>query len=490
MVVIFPLLYKTYFIFFSEVQAKDLQLQLDQIVVKEESPYSLKESGRSGKSKSSKSKARRSPYPTVTAPEYTSDYPASTSDRPAAYDYPSSSEMTLHQMQSSYPSIMYPHGTTGQEGMERYGAFYPSAYGHPGFYGDSTVGMYSSYQRYFEDRNAYATRGSYEDRYYTKDTHSGSGPYSGYVTMSSQAAALAAQESPRTGQIESRDAYRGGGTGSSGAATRGDTTGSNGSNNTTTPSGAGPTGNTQQQYDCSIQNSQCSRSSSRDTNYNQTSHSQGTSVYPTPYSNRSESSASEVDVTEEYEKRHGHTLSHRNHHDRSAVGSSYTDSLMEAVRVAEDKKYKENCRETTQTNSVPISNGDSKDSVPTTTGHNHSHQQQQQQQSVIMRRQSNSTLTDLTSRTNDQSLVSAKLHATTNTVDDSRSKSLMDTSRMNSLASSYNHCNYDAYKQSSYHTSLQTSRTYPMMPQAGYTSVIVDATQQYHLANGYAHWIK
>ena len=246
------------FFLFSEVQAKDLQLQLDQIVVKEESPYSLKESGRSGKSKSSKSKSRRSPYPTVTALEYTSDYPASTSDRSAPYDYPSSSEMTLHQMQSSYPSIMYPHGTTGQEGMERYGAFYPSAYGHPGFYSDSTVGMYSSYQRYFEDRNAYATRGSYEDRFYTKDTHSGSGPYSGYVTMSSQAAALAAQESPRTGQSESRDAYRGAGNGSSGAATRGDTTGSNGSNNTTTPSGAGPTGNTQQQYDCSIQNSQCS----------------------------------------------------------------------------------------------------------------------------------------------------------------------------------------------------------------------------------------
>ena len=168
--------------------------------------------------------------------------------------------MALHQMQSSYPSIVYPHGTTSQEGMERYGAFYPSAYSHPGFYSDSTVGMYSSYHRYFDERNAYASRGSYEDRYYTKDTHSGSGPYPGYVSMSSQAAALAAQESPRTGQSESRDAYRGATTGSSGTATGGDTAGSNGSN----PSGTGPTANTQQQqYDCSIQNSQCSRSSSR-----------------------------------------------------------------------------------------------------------------------------------------------------------------------------------------------------------------------------------
>ena len=392
--------------------------------------------------------------------------------------------MALHQMQSSYPSIMYPHGTASQDGMERYGAFYPSAYGHPGFYSDSTVGMYSSYHRYFPDSNAYAsTRGSCEDRYYpTKDTHSGTGTYPGYVTTSSQAAAIAAQESPRTGQSESRDSYRGAGTGSSGSATAGDTTGSAGSNSTAAP---GPTGNTQQ-YDCSIQNSQCSRSSSRDTNYNQTSHSRGTPVYPTPYSNRSESSASEVDVTEEYEKRHGHPLSHRNHHDRCSatnVSSSYTDSLMEAVRVAEDKKYKENCRESSHANSNPLTNGDSKDSV--TTGHNSSNNHQQQ--SVIMRRQSNSTLSDLTSRTNDQTLVSAKLHATANDIDDSRSKSLMDTTRMNSLAASYSHCNYDAYKQSSYHTSLQTSRTYPMMPQPGYTSVIVDATQQYHLANGYAH---
>ena len=464
-----------------------MQLQLDQIVVKEESPYTLKETGRSGKSKSSKSKARRSPYPTVTAPEYTSEYAASASERPTPYDYSGSSEVALQHMQSSYPSIMYPHGTAGQEGMERYGAFYPSAYSHPGFYSDSTVGMYSSYHRYFNDTNAYAsTRGSYEDRYYPKDTHSGTGTYPGYVTTSSQAAAIAAQESPRTGQSESRDSYRGTGTGSTGSATGGDTTGSTAGNSTTA---TGPTGNTQQ-YDCSIQNSQCSRSSSRDTNYNQTSHSKGPPVYPTPYSNRSESSASEVDVTEEYEKRHGHSLSHRNHHDRisaTTVSSSYNDSLMEAVRVAEDKKYKENCRETSQTNSNPLTNGDSKDSVVTAAGHNNSNHQQQQQQSVIMRRQSNSTLTDLTSRTNDQTLLSSKLHTTTNALDDSRSKSLMDTTRMNSLASSYSHCNYDAYKQSSYHTSLQTSRTYPMMPQPGYTSVIVDATQQYHLANGYAH---
>lgn len=518
--------------FCSEVQAKELQLQLDQIVVKEESPYSLKETGRAGKSKSSKNKAaRRSPYPSVSAP--TADYPPGaeyspvpgdhTHHRPGSYDYTAAgTDMTTAaaamQVQGSYPSIMYPHGTTGagQEvgvgvGVERYGAFYSpaAAYGHPGFYSDSaTMGMYSSYHRaYFDERSAYGatTRGAYEDRYYSKDS---TGVYPGYMTpggsQSQAAAALVAQDSPR----DSRETYR---------ATASDSTSGNntGSGSTTT------TGNTQ--YDCSLQNSQCSRSSSRDTNYNtQASHSSSTpggagapgqstqtapstgSVYPTPYSNRSESSASDVDVTEEYEKRHGgagargslSALTHRGHPpDRSTSAggggnsAAYADSLLEAARVAEDKRYKENCRDSLQqTNPSSLTNGN----------HHHHHEskdsQQQQQQSVIMRRQShststsqsNSTLTDLTSRSNDQTLTS-KLAA----MDDSASrtsKALVDNSgsRMNSLASAYSHCNYDAYKQSSYH-GLQASRTYPMVPQAGYTSVIVDATQQYHLANGYAH---
>ncbi len=461
-----------YFIFCSDVQAKELQLQVEQIAIKEEPPYSMKESSRSGKTKSSKNKARRSPYPTVAAPEYSSssEYStAATATSPErqvsapAYDY--SSEMAL-QMQSSYPGIMYPHGTTSQEGMERYGAFYSSAYSHPGLYSDSAVGMYSSYHRYFDDRNMAAasyTRGHYEDKYYPS-RDSSSGTYPGYVTSSQ-----AAQESPRTGS-DSRESYRGPATSS---------TGHSGDTATGTPGLTPGTSSTPQQYgDCAIQTSQCSRSSSRDTNYNQTSHSQGAGgpSYTTPYSNRSESSPSEVDVTEatDYEKRHGHAMPHRNERISSNnTNSSYTDSLMEAARVAEEKRYKENCRESTSTtNHNTLTNGDSKDSV--------------QQQSVIMRRQSNSssTLTDLTSRTNDQTL--SKLSSAL--VEDTRTKSLMDSTRMNTLGS-YNHCTYDAslgYKQSSYHTGYGGSRSYPMVPQAGYTSVIVDA-QQYHLANGYAH---
>ncbi|PVD29340.1 hypothetical protein C0Q70_11938 [Pomacea canaliculata] len=50
-------------------------------------------------------------------------------------------------------------------------------------------------------------------------------------------------------------------------------------------------------------------------------------------------------------------------------------------------------------------------------------------------------------------------------------------------------CGYDNYPPtaSMYQNAaaLQAQRTYPVMPQAGYTSVIVDP-QQYHLANGYA----
>lgn len=49
-------------------------------------------------------------------------------------------------------------------------------------------------------------------------------------------------------------------------------------------------------------------------------------------------------------------------------------------------------------------------------------------------------------------------------------------------------CGYDSYGQSAlYQTGpIQPQRPYPMMPQAGYTSVIVDA-QQYQMANGYVH---
>ncbi len=514
------------------MQAKELQLQLDQIAIKEESPYSLKESGSGGgrhKSKSSKSKAaaaaRRSPYPNVTAPaDYATtppDYSSSAtspggvagerSTAAAAYYDATSSEMAL-QMQG-YSGIMYPHGTAAQDGVDRYNAFYSSAYGHPGFYSDSTMGMYSSYHRYFDERNAYATRGAYEERYYTKD--SGTVGYPGYV---SQAVALAAGEAAlRPGEsCSSRGeaSYTRGaagsdapGSGGSGSGGSGGATSTLGTSSGGTTGGTTTTSSSNTQYDCSLQNtsstsaSQCSRSSSRDTNYNHThSHAQPphpaahqatptTPVYPTPFSNRSESSASDVDVTEEYEKRqhaaHHAVLSHRNH-DRcsaTAVATSYTDNLLEAARIAEDKRYKENCRETTQS-TVSLSNGDSKEQQQ------QQQQQHPQQQSVIMRRQSSTSTAlqqDLTSRSHDQ--VTTPLSKLTSDSTDPappRSKSLMDSGRMN-LASPYSHCNYDAYKQNSYHSSLQSARAYPMMPQAGYTSVIVDATQQYPFANGYAH---
>ncbi|KAL3883227.1 hypothetical protein ACJMK2_029515 [Sinanodonta woodiana] len=50
-------------------------------------------------------------------------------------------------------------------------------------------------------------------------------------------------------------------------------------------------------------------------------------------------------------------------------------------------------------------------------------------------------------------------------------------------------CAYDSYSQSNSpypSTHIPSTRTYPGVPQAGYTSVIVD-TQQYHMANGYVH---
>ena len=143
--------------------------------------------------------------------------------------------------------------------------------------------------------------------------------------------------------------------------------------------------------------------------------------------------------------------------------------LMEAAMVAEDKRVKESCREVTPSsgNTTAVNNTDNKESI---------------QQSVIMRRTSNdtvSTVTDITNQSQETPL--SKLSSLAEGAE-LRHKSVDNPSRL------YGACTYDVYKQSfSYHQSgLQGGRTYPVMPQPGYTSVIVDA-QQYHLANGYAH---
>ncbi len=338
-------------------------------------------------------------------------------ERVAGYEYTPDS-VALQSMQSGYAGIMY--SAYAQEGMERHGAFYSSPYGHAGIYGDSALYPYTAaHARYWDERSPYS-RAHYEEKYYPSGTRGATGhTYPGYITSPQH-------ESPRTNMSDSRESYRGGDSVSQTAA--------GGS------SGAGSGNSTN--YDCAHTTTQCSRSSSREatTTYNHSQSGQTHSVYPVSYSNRSESSASEVDVTEDYEKRHN------------------------------TERFKDSCR---VTSGHVTQNGDSKDVVQAT--------------SVIMRRQPTTTAPS----TNTNSTVSNSrshdhnpLKSNTNT-SELRTKSLLETNQ-NSL---YSHCTYESYKQSpQYHSSsFQNARTYPVMPQAGYTSVIVDTQQYHHMANGYVH---
>ena len=364
---------------------------------------------------------------------------------------------------AGYSGLMYAHS---QEAVaERYGAFYPTAaYGaHAGLYGSDSAmtGVYSPYahHRYFDDRSPYC-RGHYEEKYYSnsgRDSSTGSHSTGSYLPPANTQGQ--GHDSPRiASNTESRgDSYRQAETGSSHCVGGG---GSGGGG-----SGGGGGGS---YPDCvASSGGACSRSSSRDACYP----SAQAHAYQTPYSNRSESSASDVDVTESdftEVKRHKATACTTADQRQNNCGSNY-DSLMEASRLAEEKRYKEACSRTS--NNSSLTNGDStpKDAIP---------------QSVIMRRQTGNgvSLAELSSRPHSHEHL--KLSAT---IADVHRKSVVEGAHTDSVYST-NHCAYDTYKQSpTYHNgSLHSGRTHPMMPQAGYTSVIVDA-QQYHMANGYVH---
>ena len=508
----------------SDVQGKDLQLQLDQITAKEDTTFSaMKESPRpGGKARTTRTKSRRSPYPHISHPEYAAEYPEKTYSTPVDY----SPEMALQVQTAGYPGLVY---ATSQESVaERYGAFYPTAaaYGaHAGLYGGeggTVAGMYSPYahhhhHRYFDDRSPYSRAsssggGHYDDKYYSS-TGTGSGGSradisgSGYIGTTTPTSGVGGGgmhhvgsgggglDSPRivatSTESRSADPYR-----------HTDTSASHGGHGA--GAGSGGSGGTLSGHysDCIASSGQCSRSSSREaSSYPATTHP----TYPTPYSNRSESSASDVDVTDaDYSdtKRHkagsSGAVSDSRSLQRHTSSSAHYDSVVvsgvvaaDASRLAaaneQDKRcsYKESCSRTSTNSSSSLTNGEAKDtSIP---------------QSVIMRRQPSGTnggsgggtnLVDLspsrpthTANTTEQ----CKLSTTAAVIAERKSVVAMEGAHTDSLYGN-SHCAYDSYKQTpSYHNGgFHTGRTHPMMPQPGYTSVIVDA-QQYHMANGYVH---
>ena len=452
-------------------------MSIEQTVNKEDSPYAaIQERTRPAKSKSSRAKSRRSPYPHITHTDYSSPEYHGTE---RTYDY--NSDVAAVPPIQGYSGVVYPHPHDGVS------AYYPSSYTHTGMYTDSTMSMYPypAHQRYMDERNIY--RGHYEDKYYPNRDAA----YSAYTATTTTSSA---DTGSRLGQIESRDAY----------ARQTETTARVAGSN---------------QYDCVHSGGgQCSRSSSRDANYS--SATTANSQYPTSYSNpRSESSASEVDVVTDdshYDKRQSATSSGVHIHSKDRGHGSKFDSLIEATqRLVKEENYKPssaNSQQQQQQHSPAINTH--KEAMP---------------QSVIMRRQSSSKYQTTDVRTNStdlnyrspsnhlkspQQTSSTSDHKSSNgTPDDIQSNSTCSVAHTNGDVISYknmdlrtdkcgsnsnahnsytscvkNVCSYDAYNQvvSPYTNSLQGQRSYSMMPQAGYTSVIVDA-QQYHMANGYVH---
>ncbi|CAG2225176.1 SIM [Mytilus edulis] len=211
----------------------------------------------------------------------------------------------------------------------------------------------------------------------------------------------------------------------------------------------------------------CSRSSSRETSFGT---AQG---YNCPYSNRSESSVSDVDVVnEETDKRNSN---HQNKY----------DNIYDSPRVKEETFGSPKKSLEVQNRTSPH-----RDTV---------------QQSVIMRRSDycvESEKTDITPPTGDlnQNNQDASKCSGSNSScyinDPSSCNKYAEIRAINDKALNtqdiYSHClraacAYDSYNSNYEQSSIASSpRQYPMVPQAGYTSVIVDA-QQYNITNGFVH---
>ncbi|CAG5136658.1 unnamed protein product, partial [Candidula unifasciata] len=287
----------------SEVMHKDAQIQIEQTMSsKELSPYSAMKSSSStnngannnnnsntcgtgssgGKIRPARNKSRRSPYPQVSTeavPEFGSEY--SLDKTSMEYGTPEIPSIPLQP----YANVMY-SSTPENIAVDRYSALYSTPYPHHGMamYRDAAC-VYSPYQatahahqRYLDNRSPYRT---YEERYYPARDPAA---YPGYLSTNAAIQSAAAASTSRLTQPTdtNHDASKA----CLGGQQQYDFRSSGGGGGSSGGSGCGS----------------CSRSSSRD------APSYSAMNYTAPFSNRSESSASEVDVgSEEFtEKRQQH----------------------------------------------------------------------------------------------------------------------------------------------------------------------------------------
>ena len=445
------------------MEGKELQIQLEQTIAKEETPFtSVQERSRSSKSKS-KSKSRRSPYPHINH-THSSDFNSPVTAGASTPEYPSDrqsyGEYNQDVMSSYTPSLVY---NAPQDTAEsRYSALYASTYGATaaGLYGDSAMGMYPyAPHRYLdESRGCY-----YDDKYYV--SRDPSSLYPGYVTSTSTQVALTAPESART--IQSPDSRE------SSSCRHSDSTHSLGYESCLQSGQHAPRSTSRENYSMTLNHTPATNQSSISSNY----YGSSASCVNSSCSRAEVSGANADQPTHNSTKKKTPPNGLRLDHIESTTKASVTKSEERKSRLGDDKLVKASHHQ---------SSGDTGSSTT---------KEPNTQQSVIMRRPSqhaasaDMSSTNLSCRRASEDLIKTHTSSATNVSPSAitRAGALAD---MSGGLYGTGQCTYDFYGKAStgYNsTALQTAqRGYPVMPQAGYTSVIVEP-QHYQMANGYVH---
>ncbi|XP_074657294.1 single-minded homolog 2-like [Tubulanus polymorphus] len=486
----------------TDVQSSQLQLQLEQTMSKEESsPFTnIRDGSRLGKVRSGNritKTGRRSPYPHITAAP-TEFSPPEYGTQDNRYDSPEV-PMPLHA------GVVYPN----HEGItERYGALYHPAYSHPsiGVYGDnSCIYPYTptaAHGRYMDERNAYKQH-TYDERYYIRD----GAPYTGLLAVQNT-------DSNRYSQAY-LEAY----------------------NRNHIPEVSATSSTSASRFaDCSQAqvNSRCNSCNN-------------TSLEPSadksfcfPKSRSGADFPDKPDVA----------IANRNLRQPSSTCSSskYDNSAVDAThRIPKDTI--ENVSAQKSNNSMQPSSVSPRETRPTTTSvimscrqgnssstsciqavngisqadaHTRSPEAAFTPNCALKSPPSNSTMAvhetaniftkmgskmdsnrntiPLVSVVEEKNRTSSSSSSNNGACSNSSNRNLVDYSRTavactadTYIRDGYTSCVKNTYDclsyvdPSSYHSnSMHSQKSYPLMPQAGYTSVIVD-TQQYHIANGYVH---
>ena len=411
----------------SGIQYDDVPIQLEQTEVKTDQSGYSEAATRSCKSRSgARSKCRRAPYSpacsaaATTTTDEPADYSCGGYPEPKVCDY--DADMSLHSFYNMGRAAAY-QGLPPDSGSYKYGDVYSmhTPVAAPLCSSSDPVAMYPSYaghQRYCDERTP-AYRGRYDEL---------------LCHGSREHAYPALYMSPSVG-AELR------------------------------VGGSDSASDSQNVSSCAMQQApSCSRSSSREECYagrqeaTATSHLQARYQLAAFSSNRSESSASDVDVVSEEQHAHARGIGNI----RSSATAN-VDGLEEAARLVHRRLYdaSRTSEETKKEN-----------------GHEH-------HPSVIMCRQTfadDVVSTKINSRVDEQTAVR---HST----DTASCAERVSNGHCDSLYGS-TQLSYDGYKpcMSSYQNDLQPGHrsSYSVLTQPGYTSVIVD-TQQYQLANGFVH---